>query len=80
MTLQLTGTSICKLGGPWMCLASFVNMLSMGVCTTRHWQESGRLVQEMKVCTVYLSWCAKITLRGQKRMSNVWKCPTSRGG
>ena len=25
-------------------------MLSMGVCTTRHWQKSGRLVQEFNVC------------------------------
>ena len=24
---------------------------SMGVCTARHWQMSGRLVQEIKVCT-----------------------------
>ena len=27
-------------------------MLSMGVCTTRQWQTSGRLVQELNVCTV----------------------------
>ena len=24
----------------------------MGVCTTRHWQSPGRLVQELNVCTV----------------------------
>ena len=33
----------------------FFDMLSMGVCTTRHWQTSGRLVQELNVCTVYIS-------------------------
>ena len=32
----------------------FVDMLSMGVCTTRHWQTSGRLVQDLNVCTVLL--------------------------
>ena len=26
--------------------------LSMGVCATRYWQTSGRLVQELNVCTV----------------------------
>ena len=30
----------------------FVDMLSMGVCTTRHCQTSGRLSQELNVCTV----------------------------
>ena len=30
----------------------FFNMLSIGVCTTRHWQMSGRLVQELNACTV----------------------------
>ena len=30
------------------------DMLSMmGVCKTRHWQTSGRLVQKLNVCTVY---------------------------
>ena len=33
-------------------LGSFFNMLSVGFCTTRHWQTSGRLVQELNVCTV----------------------------
>ena len=36
-------------------LGLFVDMLSMGVCTTTHWQTSGRLVQELNVCTVYVS-------------------------
>ena len=29
------------------------DMLAMGLRTTRHWQTSGRLVQELNVCTVY---------------------------
>ena len=31
--------------------------LSMGVCITRHWQTSGRLVQELNVSTVYFETC-----------------------
>ena len=31
------------------------DMLSIGVCTTRHWQTSGRLVQELNVCAVHYS-------------------------
>ena len=27
-------------------------MLSMGVCTTGHWETTGRLVQELNICTV----------------------------
>ena len=34
-----------------MCLA-FFDMTSMGVCTTRPWQTSGRPVQELNICTV----------------------------
>ena len=30
------------------------DMLSMDVCITRQWQTSGRLVQELNVCTVAL--------------------------
>ena len=33
-------------------LGLFLDMLSMVVCTTRHWQTSGRLVQELNICTV----------------------------
>ena len=33
-------------------LALFLDISSMGVCTTRHWQTSGRLVHELNVCTV----------------------------
>ena len=35
-----------------MYLAYFIGMLSTGVCTPRHQQTSGRLVQELNVCTV----------------------------
>ena len=33
-------------------LGIFFDMLSLGVCTTRHWQTSGHLLQELNVCTV----------------------------
>ena len=33
-------------------LGLFFDMLSMGVSTTSYWQASGRLVQELNVCTV----------------------------
>ena len=33
-------------------LGFFFDMLSMGFFTTRHYQTSGRLVQELDVCTV----------------------------
>ena len=33
-------------------LGSFFDMLSMGFYTTMHWQTSGRLVQDLDVCTV----------------------------
>ena len=53
MTSQLNVALIRKLRRSLMCLASFFGMLSMGVCTTRYWQTSGRLVQELNVCTVH---------------------------
>ena len=52
MTSQLNEALIRKLRGPLMCLAYFIEMLSIGVCITRHWQVSGRLVQELYACTV----------------------------
>ena len=35
-------------------LGSFFDMLSKGVCicTTTHWPTSGRLVEELNICTV----------------------------
>ena len=33
----------------------FFDMLSMGVCSTRHRETPGRLVQELNVCTVFWS-------------------------
>ena len=47
---------IRKLHGSLMCLAYVVDMLSMGVCATRHWGMSVQLVQELNVCTVILSY------------------------
>ena len=43
---------IRKLRGSLMCFSYFIEMLSIGVCTTRQWQTSDRLVQELNVCTV----------------------------
>ena len=36
----------------------FFYMLSVGFCTTSQWQTSGRLVQELNVCTLCL--CASM--------------------
>ena len=41
-----------KLRGSLMCLAYFSDMLPVGFCTTEHWHTSGRLIQELIVCTV----------------------------
>ena len=38
--------------GSLVCLANVFDMLYMGVCTVGNWQKSGRLVQELNVCTV----------------------------
>ena len=51
MTSQLNLALIRKLHWSLMCLAYCFCMLSMGVCTTRHSQASGQLVQELNVCT-----------------------------
>ena len=50
--LQLNVALVRKLRGSLKCLAYFLDMSFMVVCTTRHWQTSGRLVQELNVCTV----------------------------
>ena len=52
MTSQLNVTLNRKLRGSLVCLAHVFDMLIMGICTARHWQTSGRLVQELNVCTV----------------------------
>ena len=54
MTSKLNLALIHKLRGSLINLAYFFDMLAIGVCTTRHWQASGRLVQELNVCTVAL--------------------------
>ena len=52
MISQLNIALVRKQRGSLMCLAYFFEMLSMGVCTTRHWQMSDRLVQELNVSIV----------------------------
>ena len=42
-----------KQRGSWICLAYFIDMLSIDVCTIRHLRRSGRLVQDLNVRTVY---------------------------
>ena len=34
--------------------------LSKGICTGRHWQTTGRLVQEVNVCTVAANWSIRL--------------------
>ena len=50
--LQLNVSLIRKLRCSLKCLAYLFDMSFKVVCTTRHWQTSGRLVQELNVCTV----------------------------
>ena len=38
-----------------MCLDYILDVLYMDVCITSQWQTSGRLVQELNVCTVQVS-------------------------
>ena len=40
----------------------YFEMLSTGVCTTRHWQTTGRLVQELNDCTLF-SRCSHDCIR-----------------
>ena len=46
-TSQLHVALIHKLRGSLLYLAYLLDMISTGFCTTRHWQTSGRLVQEL---------------------------------
>ena len=55
LTLQLNVALIRKLRGSLRCLAYFVDLLSTGGCATRHWETSGRLVQELNTCTVIVT-------------------------
>ena len=50
-TPQLNVVLVRKLLCAWLIL----DTLSISVCTTRHWQTSGQLVQELNVCTVPLT-------------------------
>ena len=52
MSSQMHVAMIRKLRWALVCLTYFIDMLSMGVCSTRHWQTCGRLVQELNVCSV----------------------------
>ena len=52
MTSQLNVVLIRKLLGSLLCLAYSFDTLSMRDSTTSQWQTTGRLVQELNVCTV----------------------------
>ena len=62
MTPQLNVAVIRKVRGSLMCFAYYFDMLSMGVCTTSHWQTSGRLVQELNVYTVLAAAKSSLTI------------------
>ena len=53
MTSQLNVALIHKLRGSLIYLAYFFDMLAIGLFTNRLQQTSGRLVQELNVCTVH---------------------------
>ena len=55
--LQLHVTLIHKLRGSLMCLSHCIDVLSIGVCTTRQRQTSGQLVQELNACTARIMIC-----------------------
>ena len=52
MTERLNVALIGKQRGSLMNLAYGLDIVSMGVCTTKQWQMSGRLVQELNVSTL----------------------------
>ena len=52
ITSNLNEALVCKLRVSLMSLADIFDIPYMVVCTTRHWQTSGRLVQELNACTV----------------------------
>ena len=54
-------------------LGSFIDMLSICMCTTRHWQTSGRLVQEVNVCTIHSLWRSLWPLHHLARPSNGYR-------
>ena len=59
MTSQAKVALIHKATFTWVIdvLGLLHDMLSMDTCSTRHWQTSVRLVQELNVCTVPIQTC-----------------------
>ena len=68
MTSRLNVASIRKQRGSLVYLAYDRDMLSMGVCTTRQWLTSGRLVQELNVCTEW-ALCSLLSLGRSSRLA-----------
>ena len=62
MTSQLNEALIPKLYVGHSCVWLFFDILFMDVCTTRQWQTSGRLVQELNACIVDLMYRWALTI------------------
>ena len=61
---------IHELHGSLMCLTHFL-ILSMGVCTTRQWQTSGRPIRELNVYTVISVQQAFVTPSQSRNFANI---------
>ena len=61
MTSQMNVALVLKLRGPLMCLSFFWLVIHCSF-TTRHLQTSGRLMQELNVCTVHQRKCVVFRL------------------
>ena len=48
----------------------FLDMLSMGICTTRHWETSGRLVQELN-SVLYKHVCLHSRVKSQLKITQL---------
>ena len=71
MTSQLYVAMIRKLLGSIMYVVDVLDVFSMSICTAGHWKTSGRLVQELNVCTVacemkYIQWCGHPCIRAKE--------------
>ena len=71
MSSQLNTALIRKLRGPLMCVAYCLDMLSVGMCTTRHKQTSVRLVQDLNVSTVISAFESLYKINAQRSIQLV---------
>ena len=83
MTSQLNETLIRNLRVSLVWLAYFfdlVMLVSMDVCTTRHWQMSGQLVQELNTCTVCLRYWERFSRTAKTDTRRPVDCTTVKSG